>query len=74
MILTQTNFENTVLEALTNNFYKNYKQVASVEKTNFPLSQSYSSYWLYLTVTIQPHSKHFCQHLSMQKIALGVKD
>lgn len=44
MILTQTNFENAALEALTNDFYKSYKQVISVEKTNFPLSQPYSSY------------------------------
>lgn len=59
MILTQTNFENAALEALTNNFYKKYKPVASVEKTNFHLSQPYSSYWLYLTVTIQSPQQAF---------------
>ena len=38
MIFTQTNFANPALEVLTDNFYKNYKPVASVVKTNFPLS------------------------------------
>lgn len=57
----QINFGNLALEASTNNFYKNYKLVFSVEKTNFLLPQllltrkyqgPYYSYWLYLKVTI----------------------
>lgn len=39
MILTETKFGNSALEALTDNFYKNYKPGAFVEKTNLPLPQ-----------------------------------
>lgn len=83
MILTQTNFGNPALEALIDNFYKNYELIASVEKTNLPLLQlllfrkcqgPYYSYWLYLKITISPRSKHFLQHRSVQKIVLGIED
>ena len=35
----QINFGKLALEATTDNFYKTYKLVSSVEKTNFPLPQ-----------------------------------